>query len=132
MKPLYLLLFLILISISCQAQTLPAFRAYNNTSITTKTGVGSITATNVGGNIDSVCKYLQKTYDSFGKINLQYVLNNNDTTVLPIVIKRGISSAILNQTSLSLYDTSALSAALQQISGRGSAEEGPDTCNCGG
>jgi len=53
-----LTLFLLSLAHISNGQNLTAFRAYNNTTITLKTGIGSITPSNVGGNIDSVCRYL--------------------------------------------------------------------------
>lgn len=64
MRTLLTCVAMLLAATAIQAQTLSAFRTYNNTSITSKTSPGSITAQNVGGNIDSTCRYLQKIYDT--------------------------------------------------------------------
>lgn len=56
-----LLCLLFTASFSAKAQfstQLGLFRTYNNTNITTKTGAKSITPINVGGNIDSACRYM--------------------------------------------------------------------------
>jgi hypothetical protein len=55
------------------------FRAYNNTNITIKTGPKSITPVNVGGNIDSLARYIGDVAATSGVApTLQGVLNNGN------------------------------------------------------
>ncbi len=103
MKRLLIFAFLIL-SVSANAQTLDSllarFRRTNNTTITTKTGSGSITPINVGGNIDSTLKYVQAVYDSLlaapSAPTLQNVLNSGDSAnhVLTIYNASGLQTKV--------------------------------------
>lgn len=108
MKRILSILFLAAISFAVHGQTLSlttrlnaniahlaTFRTYNNTSITTKTGAGSINPISVGGNIDSVCRYtdsclvlLQQLYDStvLAGGNLQAVTNAGNVTTNDVFI----------------------------------------------
>ena len=78
---------LLILSVNANGQTLDTliarFRRTNNTTITTKSGAGSITPINVGGNIDSTLKYVNAVYDSLlaapSSPTLANVLNSGDS-----------------------------------------------------
>jgi hypothetical protein len=83
MKKIYTLAFLFLLSFQVKAQfctwCLDGFRVYNNTSITTKVGAKTITPINVGGNIDSLARYVKELASvTSGAQDLQGVLNTGN------------------------------------------------------